>query len=82
MLTRSNRPWPSRGALLGVVVSPFVYETHILADDSTLDPAEYTEVPVHVKETRRSAWMQLIGTAQLGQVQLATSGRSSPCWRV
>ncbi len=72
----------SRGALLGVVVSPFVYETHILADDSTLDPAEYTEIPVHVKETRRSAWMQLIGTGQLGQVQLATSGRSSPCWRV
>lgn len=70
------------GALLGVIVSPFVYETHISPGGSTLDPADYTEIPVHVKETHRSAWMQLIGTAQLGQVQLATSGASSPCSRV
>jgi hypothetical protein len=71
----------SRGAILGVIVSPFVYETHILAG-AALDPADYTKVPVQVKETSRSAWIQLIGAGQLGQVQLATSGASSPCSRV
>lgn len=71
-----------RGALLGVIVSSFVYETCILPGGSTLDPADYTEIPVHVKETNRSAWMQLIGAVQLGQAQLATSGASSPWARV
>jgi hypothetical protein len=81
-------------------VSPFVYETHIKPDGSLLDPADYTEIPVRVKEAQTSAWMQLIGRAvplprqpltqqnsgcragQDGQVQLATSGASSPCSRV
>ena len=83
-----------QGAILGVIVSPFVYETHIKPGGSFLDPADFTQVPVRVKEARGAAWMQLIGGAvppprqplmragQDGHVQLATSGRSSPCSRV
>ena len=82
-----------QGANLRVIVSPFVYETHIKPDGSFLDPADYAEIPVRVKEAHTSAWMQLIGRAvplprqplmpgQEGQVQLATSGASSPCSRV
>ena len=51
----------SQGAVLGVVVSPFVYQAHIQPGGSLIDPVDYTEVPVQVKETRGSAWMQLIG---------------------
>jgi hypothetical protein len=68
-----------QGAHFGIIVSPFVHRAHIASGGEV---AEYTKVRVRVKETRRSAWMQLIGTVQLGQVQLATSGRSSPCSRV
>jgi hypothetical protein len=68
-----------QGAHFGIVVSPFVHRAHIA---SRSEVAEYTKIHVRVKETRRSAWMQLIGTVQLGQVQLATSGASSPCSRV
>jgi CRP-like cAMP-binding protein len=82
-----------QGAILGVIVSPYVYETHIKPDGSFLDPADFIEIPVRVKEAQTSAWMQLIGravplprqplmAAQDGHVQLATSGRSSPCSRV
>ncbi|HXT90601.1 MAG TPA: cyclic nucleotide-binding domain-containing protein [Trebonia sp.] len=84
----------AQGAILGVIVSPFVYKTHVKPGSSFLDPADFTEVPVRVKEARGSAWMQLIGRAvpsprqtltkapQDGHVQLATSGASSPCSRV
>ena len=41
-----------QGAILGLIVSPFVYETHIKPDGSLLDAADYTEIPVRVKETR------------------------------
>lgn len=58
-----------RGAVLGIVVSPYVYETHVQPGGSSLDPADYAEVPVLVKETRGTAWMQLIGT-----VRTAASG--------
>lgn len=51
-----------QGAVLGLIVSPYVYETHIQPGGSSLDPADYAEVPVLVKETRGTAWMQLIGT--------------------
>jgi CRP-like cAMP-binding protein len=82
-----------QGAILGVIVSPFVYETHIKPGGSFLDPADFTEVPVRVKEARGAAWMQLIGravplprqplmAAQDGHFQFATSGASSPCSRV
>ena len=53
-----------QGAVLGIVVSPYVYETHVLPGGSSVDPADYAEVPVQVKETRGSAWMQLIGPAR------------------
>jgi hypothetical protein len=68
-----------QGAHFGIIVSPFVHRAHVA---SRGDMDAYAKVRVRVKETRRSAWMQLTGTAQLGQVQLATSGRSSPCSRV
>ena len=68
-----------QGAHFGIIVSPFVYRAHVA---SRGEADGYAKVRVQVKETRRSAWMQLIGTAQLGQVQLATSGASSPCSRV
>jgi hypothetical protein len=90
-----KRAVTGQGAILGLVVSPFVYETHIEPDGSFLDPADFTEVPVRVKEARGSAWMQLIGRAvvpsprqpllrasQDGHFQLATMGASSPCSRV
>jgi len=69
------------GAVLGVVVSPFVYENAIRqgADPSTV--TGYRKIMVEVKETRAPAWIHLIA-GQLGQVQLATSGASSPCSRV
>jgi hypothetical protein len=51
-----------KGAVLGVVVSPFVYQAHVALGGS-LDPADYTEIPVQVKETHGSAWMRLIGSA-------------------
>ena len=69
----------AQGAHFGIIVSPFVHRAHVV---SRGDMNAYAKVRVRVKETRRSAWMQLTGTAQLGQVQLATSGRSSPCSRV
>jgi len=69
----------ARGAHFGIIVSPFVHRAHITSADGM---AGYAKVHVRVKETRRSAWMQLTGAVQLGQVQLATSGASSPWARV
>ena len=68
-----------QGADFAIIVSPFVYHAHV---EPRSGPAGYAKVPVRVKETRESAWMQLIGAGQPGQVQLATSGASSPCSRV
>jgi hypothetical protein len=50
-------------AILGMIVSSYVYETHIEPGGSTLDPAGYTRIPVRVKETSCSAWVQLNGSA-------------------
>ena len=52
-----------RGAILGLIVSPFVYETCIVPRRGSLDPADYVPVPVQVKETCTAAWMQLTGPA-------------------
>jgi hypothetical protein len=68
-----------QGAHFGIIVSPFVHRAHIA---SRGDMPGYDQVRVRVKETRTSAWIQLTGSLQLGQVQLATSGASSPCSRV
>lgn len=45
-------------ASLGVIASPFVYETVIRHGQ---DP-DYTQVPVEVKESNTAAWMKLFGT--------------------
>jgi hypothetical protein len=47
-------------ATLGIIASPFVYDIAIKYGRGSLDPAGFAEVPVHVKETRTTAWMQLI----------------------
>jgi hypothetical protein len=88
------------GAVLGVVVSPFVYETAIRQGSGPPEMTCYRKILVEVKETRVPAWIHLIApdrparslmppgrrgqarAGQLGQVQLATSGASSPCSRV
>jgi hypothetical protein len=57
-----------QGAEFGIIVSPFVHRAHVASRGGL---AEYAKVHVRVKEARRSAWMRLAGTAQLGQVQLA-----------
>jgi CRP-like cAMP-binding protein len=46
-------------ASLGVIASPFVYETAIRHSKDPLDVASYTEVPVEVKESHTTAWMKL-----------------------
>jgi cyclic nucleotide-binding protein len=51
-------------ANLGIIASPFVYDTAIKPGRGSLDPTTYTEVPVLVKEARTSGWMQLIGPAR------------------
>jgi Cyclic nucleotide-binding domain len=56
-----------QGAEFGIIVSPFVHRAHVAPRGGL---AEYAKVHVGVKEARRSAWMRLAGTAQLGQVQL------------
>jgi hypothetical protein len=46
-------------ASLGVIASPFVYETAIRHSTDPLEVASYTEVPVQVKESDTTAWMKL-----------------------
>jgi len=48
-------------AALGLIVSPYIFEAHVRPGGISLDPAEFTEVPVRVKETHGSGWMRLIG---------------------
>ena len=53
----SRRPLRGATASLGVIASPFVYETVIRHGR---DP-DYTQVPVEVKESNTAAWMKLFG---------------------
>jgi CRP-like cAMP-binding protein len=48
-------------ALLGLIVSPYVYEAHVRPGGSFLDPADFTEIPVQVKETDAIGWIRLTG---------------------
>lgn len=48
-------------AVLGVAVSPFIYQAHVGSDGSSLDPDGYIQVPVQVKGASGSAWVQLVG---------------------
>lgn len=66
-------------AILGVIVSPFVYRTYIMPGGSALDPADFTEIPVHVKETRGSAWMQVIRSSAGRLSSCATGMYFLPC---
>jgi CRP-like cAMP-binding protein len=52
-------------ASLGVIASPFVYETAIRHSTDPLDVASYTEVPVEVKESHTTAWMKLFNASIL-----------------
>lgn len=48
-------------AIMGVIVSPFVYETVIRHGVDAGDVAGYSQVPVEVKESDTTAWMKLLG---------------------
>ncbi len=52
-----------RGAIFGLIVSPFVYETYIVPRRDSREPANYARIPVRVKETSTTAWMQLMDPA-------------------
>jgi hypothetical protein len=47
---------------LGVIASPFVYETVIRHSANPHDVASYSQVPVEVKESSTTAWMKLFDT--------------------
>ena len=47
-------------ARLGVIVSPFVYDTVVRHDRDKDYVSRYLPVPVEVKESRTSAWMMLL----------------------
>jgi CRP-like cAMP-binding protein len=51
------------GAIIGIIASPFVYETAVKHGGCSLDAASYAEVAVQVKETCTAAWMRLIEPA-------------------
>jgi CRP-like cAMP-binding protein len=46
-------------AILGIVISPFVYETFIRPGDLS-EVASYKQVPVEVRESSTTAWMKVI----------------------
>jgi CRP-like cAMP-binding protein/class 3 adenylate cyclase len=46
-------------ACLGVIASPFVYETVVRHGEDPREVASYCQVPVEVKETDTTAWMRL-----------------------
>jgi CRP-like cAMP-binding protein len=48
------------GAILGIMVSEFVYEIAVGRVADFIDAAEYTKVEVSNKEFRGAAWMQLV----------------------
>jgi hypothetical protein len=56
-------------ASLGVIASPFVYETIVRHDSDPRVVASYTKVPVEVKETSTTAWMRLFAGPRLGDDQ-------------
>jgi hypothetical protein len=54
-----KRAIAEQDALLGLIVSPYVYQAHVRPRGSFLDPADFTEIPVLVKETDATGWMRL-----------------------
>jgi len=61
-----KRAIDDQDALLGLIVSPFVYRAHICPGGSLLDPADFTEIPVQVKETDATGWIRLAGRSSTG----------------
>jgi len=51
-------------ASLGVIASPFVYETVVRHGSDPREVASYCEVPVEVKETDTTAWMRLFAAPE------------------
>ena len=52
-------------ASLGVIASPFVYETVVRHGSDAREVASYFPVPVEVKETDTMAWMKLFAALEL-----------------
>ena len=50
----------NRAARLGIIVSPFVYETFIAASSDLSEVASYTQVPVEIRGSSTTAWMKVI----------------------
>jgi hypothetical protein len=51
-------------ASLGVIASPFVYETVVRHGSDPREVASYSQVPVEVKETSTTAWMRLFAVPE------------------
>jgi hypothetical protein len=51
-------------ASLGVIASPFVYETVVRHSSDLREVASYSQVQVEVKETDTTAWMRLFATPE------------------
>ena len=64
-------------ANLGVVVSPFVFDTSIGQPGGPIDSAGFSKIHVHVKETGQQARMKLIdpAPAEIGPVACLTNPR-------
>ena len=52
-------------ASLGVIASPFVYETVVKHGPDPREVASYSQVPVEVKESDTTAWMKLFSHGRL-----------------
>lgn len=67
-------------ACLGVVVSPFVFDTAIGQPGGPIDSTGFAKIHVHVKETSQAAWMKLIdpASAEVGPVACLGSSRHRP----
>jgi hypothetical protein len=50
----------SSGTSLGIIISPFVYETVIRPGPDLSEMASYTQVPAEVEKSSTTAWMRLI----------------------
>ncbi len=55
-----KRAMASTGVDLGIIVSPFVYETAIVHFGEMIKGDQYKTVEIDVKETRAAAWMRLV----------------------
>lgn len=61
----------SEGAVLGIIVSDFVYEAAVRQGSDFADPARYRTVAVTVKETvAMPAWMELVGPPRISLLRV------------